>query len=192
MPAATRASGPWLSLLRLAVAALTLAAVPAGPASPQPAEYEVKAEFLERFTRFVEWPSGSSATDPDTPFVIGVLGRDPFGSLLDDLASSRKIKGKPVRVRRLTRAEEAGACDLLFIASSEEPRLRGVLSVTGDRPILTVADTPGFAEAGVLINLFAEGERVGFEVNEPAVRRSGLRVSSRLLRLARLVEGPRP
>ena len=169
---------------------LALVLALASPAASQVPEYEAKSEFLERFTRFIDWPPGSSAEAPGTPFVIGVVGRDPFGPYLDALAA-RPIKGKRVRVRRLpgNSPDLAGCCHLLYIAASEARELPRIVSRLADRPVLTVGDTRGFAEAGVLINLVEDGGRIGFEVNEPAVRRSGLKFNSKLLRLARLV-GP--
>lgn len=159
----------------------------ASPAAAQVPEYEAKSEFLERFTRFIDWPPGSPAEQPGTPFVIGVVGRDPFGRYLDALAT-RTIKGKPVRVRRLSGSTDVAACcHLLFISASEARDLPAILARTAERPVLTVGDTQGYGEAGVLINLVSDGGRIGFEVNDGAVRRSGLKFNSKLLRLARIV-----
>jgi hypothetical protein len=172
--------------LRRAVLVFLLA-IGASPLAAQVPEYEAKSEFLERFTRFIDWPAEPD-TPPTSPFVIGVVGRDPFGRYLDALASSRTIKGRPVQVRRLSGHAEVGACcQLLFIAGSEAPQLAQIVGRTAGKPVLTVGDTPGFAEKGVLINLYEDRGRIGFEVNEAGVRRSGLRFNSKLLRLARLV-----
>jgi hypothetical protein len=166
---------------------LALVLALAAPASAQVPEYEAKSEFLERFTRFIEWPAGSSAEAAGSPFVIGVVGRDPFGPYLDALGA-RTIKGKSVRVRRLAGTTEiAGCCHVLYISASESKELPKILARTAERPVLTVGDTDGYGAAGVLINLVAEGGRIAFEVNEPAVKRSGLKFNSKLLRLARPV-----
>ncbi len=176
-----------VALLPALVACLLLA-LDASAQAPI-AEYEAKAEFLERFTRFIEWPAEALPEDPAAPFVLGVLGRDPFGRYLDQMAASRRIKGRPVQVRRWDSLDEVRGCHLLFIASSEKRDLARIVARLGARPVLTVADTPGFADSGVLINLVSEDERIGFEINEAAVRRSGLSFSSKLLRMARRV-GP--
>src|SRR6187402_2106029 len=98
---------------------VVLLAFGATPLAAQVPEYEAKSEFLERFTRFIDWPPEAPEASPTTPFVIGVVGRDPFGRYLDSLASNRSIKGRPVQVRRLTGYTEVGACcQLLFIAGS--------------------------------------------------------------------------
>jgi hypothetical protein len=171
---------------------LLLLALAATPLSAQVPEYQLKAEFLERFTRFIEWPADSRVSDPATPFVIAVIGRNPFGAYLDTLSASRKIKGKTVVVRQITGPEQAGDCDLLFIAGGEHGRIKEILARTAGKPILTVGDGDEFARSGVLFN-FADtvdtGGMVAFEISEPAVKKSGLTVSSKLLRLARRVDG---
>ncbi len=171
---------------------LLLLALAAPALHPQVPEYQLKAEFLERFTRFIEWPADSRVNDPATPFVIAIIGRNPFGAHLDSLSSSRKIKGKTVVVRLLASPELAGDCDLLFIAAGEHGRLREILAHTAGKPILTVGDGDEYALSGVLFNFADTGDTGGmiaFEISETAVKKSGLTVSSRLLRLARHVEG---
>jgi hypothetical protein len=152
----------------------------------QAAEYQVKAEFLERFTRFIDWPSGGEGHGN---FLIGVIGDNPFNNdYLEQIAKNRRIKGRHVEIRRLTEPAQAEGCQIVFICASERDRLRRILSHTESKPILTIGDTAGFAAAGVLINFYTSGETVRFEMNETAIERSGLKVSSRLLKLARLVD----
>jgi hypothetical protein len=149
-------------------------------------EYTLKAEFVERFTRFVEWPE-TALGDPNVPFVIGVWGQSPFESYLDQLAASRRIKGHPVWVLSVGRIEDLDHCQLVFISGSTRGALLRVLGRTAGRPILTVADTSGFGEAGVIINFFKDEDRLRFEVNEAAAERTGLRLGAQLLQLARMV-----
>jgi hypothetical protein len=170
--------------MALRSAVLVVAIVALAAAAQGVAEYRVKAELLERFTRFVEWPSGAGRAD----FVIGVVGRNPFHTYLDELASSRRIKGKTVRIQQIRGAADVTSCDILFIAASERAALPAILGQVGARPILTVGDTEGFATSGVAINFYNVGETVRFEINEAALSRHGLRASSKLLKLARLVE----
>lgn len=153
--------------------------------SEQLPEYQVKAEFIERFTRFIEWPRGAPSGGT---FIIGVLGNDPFRGYLDKMASERKIKGRPIEIRRFRDIAETGSCHIVFISSSERVRLPAILARTDGHPILTIADSSGFASSGVLVNFYTSGDTVRFEMNEPAIERSGLRVSAKLLKLARLVE----
>jgi hypothetical protein len=154
-------------------------------ATAQTQEYQVKAELLERFTRFVDWPDDAAATH--SAFVIGVYGQDPFGTFLAEIAGSRRIKERPVRVVQISDPKQAVGCHVLFIARSARGSLRRVLEQTELRPVLTVADSEGFAEKGVLINFYASDDKVRFEINDAAARRSGLKVSSKLLNLARIV-----
>jgi hypothetical protein len=152
-------------------------------------EYEVKAEYLERFTRFIDWPADSHAGSAEGRFRLCVIGNNPFGSYLEDMTTEVKFKGKPAELNLIHDVREAQNCDLLFIAHPESQRLPEILKVTRDLPILTVSDTPGFANKGVLINFYNEGAKVRFEINQHAIKQSRLHVSSRLLGLARVVEG---
>jgi len=162
---------------------IPLWSVLAAAQSPPP-EYQVKAEFIERFTRFVTWP-GSVFADPGAPFVMCFTGRDDFGSYFSDLAEKGTVQGRRIVVRHLDDDKTAAGCHLLFISGSERSRLRPLLDRTSGKPILTIGDTQGYAEAGVLINLFLEnGKYVRFQINAPAVDRSGLVVSSKLMKLA--------
>ena len=150
----------------------------------QVAEYELKAEFLARFASFVTWPPGSE----ERPFTIGVIGRNPFNGYLDKIAA-RKIKNRPVSIRYISDLTQLDGCDIVFICGSEKSRLAAILAHTDSHPILTVSDSGGFAEAGVLINFYTTADTVRFEINESAVERSGLKVSSKLFKLAKVVEG---
>lgn len=177
---------------RVLRASWVLALLPLLGAAQVP-EYAVKAEFLERFTRFVDWPAGSTARDPATPFVLGVFGSNPFGSYLSQIAASRRIKGKAVEIRVVETPEEAERCDLLFIPVTQKRNLTAVLARTADRPVLTVSEIEGAAERGALVNFYVSEDNLRFEINDGAVHRSRLEVSSRLMKLARVVnlEPPR-
>ena len=162
------------------------------PAFSQSREYQIKAEFLERFTRFIEWPGGSTVSDPAKPFYICVIGKNPYGNYLKDLATVVKIRKKQIALIDIDSVEEIRTCDLLFISKSQQAALPAILEFTGTKPILTVSDTPGFAEQGVLINFYQSEGFVRFEINPGAVDRSGLKFSSRLLKLGRLIDRGKP
>lgn len=179
-----RASALWL--FAVAVAAC-LWHGSAFSALSQVEEYRLKAVFLERLTRFVEWPPQSGVEDPSSPFVLCVIGRNPFGTTLEALYRDRKIRDKKVHFRELTQPATASACHLLFIASSEAPRLDDILKEVGREGVLTVSDTPGFAEQGVIINFIPEDNRLRFEINSAAAKRSTLRVSYKLLELGKVI-----
>lgn len=149
-------------------------------------EYRLKAEFMERFTRFVEWPDDPSRAS--APFAVCTTGANPFGNHLEELAARRRIRNRPVSVRAVREPEEIRKCDMLFIAATRK-ELPAVLSVVGNRPILTVSDTPGFGQHGVMINFYEQGGHLRFEVNSEAAERGRLKLKSKLLKLARIVGG---
>jgi hypothetical protein len=149
-------------------------------------EYEVKAAFLFNFGRFVEWPSLNGAAS-SAPFRICVLGEDPFREHLDRSVKGRQIKGRDVAVERIARADGAGPCQVVFISVSERRALHAILDGMKGFSTLTVSDIESFAEAGGMIHLTLEHGQVRFEINTAAAERAGLKVSSRLLNLARTV-----
>jgi hypothetical protein len=154
----------------------------------QESEYKVKAEFIERFTRFIEWPLDSQILDPSKPFVICVIGDNPFGNFLQEMAKNRKIKEKKTEVWIVTEFSRLKNCDLLFISKSEKNRLSEILAEIEGKPILTIGDTAGYAESGVLINFYQAQNSIRFEVNATAIQKSKLKFNARLLKLARIVE----
>jgi len=153
----------------------------------QDIEYRIKAGFLGKFTQFVDWPSGPAHTDSSSPFIIAVIGDNPFGTLLEDLYQGRKIKDRSIEIRYLQKVRDISEVDLLFISRSEQSNLDKILARTGNRPILTVSDSKGFCERGVLINFYKSEGYIRFEINYTAVLKSGLHFSSRLLKLARII-----
>jgi uncharacterized protein DUF4154 len=167
-------------------AATRPAALPAAP----PTEYEVKAAFLYNFTRFVEWPP-ESLRDTSEPFVIAVLGRDPFGPVLDDTVAGKTVAGHRIEVRRASRVEDVADAQMVFISASERASAPAILKAL-DRPgVLTVGDTDGFAGYGGTINFVLHDRRVRFEINPASAEQAGLKMSSQLLKLATLVRAPK-
>ena len=153
-------------------------------------EYPVKASLLLNFAKFAEWPAGSAQAAART-VAICVLGDDPFGRVLDDTVAGRTAGGRPLEVRRYRRLEGIESCHVLFLAAAEQERLPQALARIGAAPVLTVGDTKGFADEGVIINFVLEGSKVRFEVNTDSAERAGLKISSKLLQLAkRIVANP--
>ncbi len=147
-------------------------------------EYEIKAVFLFNFARFVDWPA--KAFDADAPFVIGVLGEDPFGSYLDETVRGEKVNGRPLTVQRYRRVGEIRACQVLFISRSEADRLEQILASLRGRGILTVGDADDFAARGGMIRLATEKNKVRMRINLDAVKAANLAISSKLLRVAEI------
>jgi len=155
-------------------------------AAGTPGEYEVKAALLYNFARFVTWPAGAFS-HADSPFVIGVVGDDPFGSALERTLGAKSIGGRPIVIRRWPRARDRGACHILFVAASERAAVRRLLAPLAAEPVLTVSDMPGFAADGGIVGLRLVDSRITFEINEDHANAASLSISSRLLSLARLV-----
>lgn len=154
-------------------------------------EYQVKAAFLCKFATYVRWPP-AAGIEPAAPFVIGVLGRDPFGPALGDVARNQSVQGRGIRIRMLSRREEALQCDLVFVSASERPDLAQLFALLRGAPVLTVGDMDQFAERGGMIGLVTtEDNHVRFDINNAAIERAGLKASSQLLQLGRIVEGTR-
>jgi hypothetical protein len=169
---------------------LVLAASPAGGAEPKPTEYEVKAIYLYNFARFVEWPAGAPEREGGRDaerFTICVLGRDPFGQVLDRVLAGETLHGRRAAAKRISGAREASGCELVFISESERGGLGETLRLLREKSILTVSDMDDFSTSGGMIQLVLEDERVRFEVNLAAATKAGLRLSSELLKVARAV-----
>lgn len=176
---------PWLIALGCA-ALVSLAGAGSGRAAGVSAkEYEVKAAFIYKTARYVEWPQ-YVFEKPDSPIVIGVLGKDPFGSILDKTVAEKTMDGRPFSISRFKSPEEARNCHILFVSSSEIGNLRQIREALKDGPILTFGDTPGFVDRGGMIN-FVAGEdesKIQFEANNKAAGKANLKISSKLLKLA--------
>jgi len=150
---------------------------------PRASEYQVKAAYLFNFSRFVSWPAQGSG-DASAPFSICVMGKDPFGQVLDATVAGENIGGKSVVARRLAQAEQASNCRVLFISSSEESRLREILAALDKASVLTVSDIAHFAERGGMIQFVLQDNRVRFEVNLASATGAKLTLSSELLKVA--------
>ncbi len=154
-------------------------------------EYNAKAGYLLLFTRYVEWPAGAFATPLD-PIIIGVLGANPFGEVLEKTVHGLKSQGRPIEVRLVQTAEEAACCHVVFIARKQERDEADWLRVLQRKPVLTVTEsTPGVA-SGAVLALFLEknlrGEsKVAFSANLPAAREAGLQISASMLASARKI-----
>jgi hypothetical protein len=181
-----RGHRPWHSPALL-IAGLGIASLCA--AAPAP-EYGVKAAFIYKFATYIRWPLSAGAA-PARPFVIGVLGQDPFGSALDEVVRDQTVQGRAIRIRALSRVQDALECDVVFISASERSNVKETLALLRGAPVLTVSDLDRFAEQGGMIGLVTtEENHIRFDINKAALERTGLRVSSQLLHLARIVDEP--
>ena len=151
-----------------------------------PNEYEVKAACLYNFLKYVEWPAQAFAA-ADNPWTIGVLGEDPFGKWLEKAVGDKIVNGKKIVIRRAAQLEDVTPCQLLFLSQSEKGRVKKVLAKLQGTSILTVSECDTFAEQGGIINFLMSGEKIRFEINLNAAQRAGLKMSPKLLNVARIV-----
>lgn len=151
-----------------------------------PGVYQIKAAFLYNFAKFVEWPSGSFA-DGNSPLVIGILGDDPFGSSLDQVVKGNTVGGRRICIKRFPRIRDVESCHILFVCSSESNRLARALESVKNSGVLTVSDIDRFAQRGGIVGFTMDDNKVGFEINVTTAQRSNLKISSKLLKLARVV-----
>ena len=147
----------------------------------------MQAGFITKFPLFVYWPDDAWVPG-DGPLVIGVIGESPVLADLQQLARYTEIDGSALEIRQLAGPGDAGGCQIVFIAAGEDAHLEAILAVLHGRPVLTVADSPGFGARGVHINFYVESERVRFELNQRACAEAGLGLSFRLRNVARLLE----
>ena len=181
--------------MTIVLAATTLALLTLLPASfslsaelARPREADLKAAFLFNFIRFTEWPAEEMAKKT-SPFVIGILGKDPFGTALDKTVEGETFQQKAIVIRRFARMDESVRdIQVLFIGSSEEGHLSAILKLIEDQPILTVSEIDSFAERGGIIKLKKENNRITFDVNVGAAKAAGLAMNAQLLRLAKIVK----
>lgn len=166
------------------LAALLIAAERLHAAALQ--EYQVKAVFLFNFTQFVEWPAATTA-DATEPIFICILGEDPFGAYLEDAIRDEHVDNRVLAVRRLSAADDAQACRILFISRSESARVDAILQHLKPSTALTVSDARGFGERGGMVGFVTEDNRVRLRINLEAARAAGLTISSKLLRVADVV-----
>jgi hypothetical protein len=151
--------------------------------TPKPTEYEVQAAYLSNFGRFVEWPARPGVSERD-PFYVCVLGQDPFGPLLDAALKGETIGAAPMAARRVASASDAANCRIVFVNSTKDSELKGILATLRNFKALTVSDTFDFTRQGGMIQFVLDGNRVRFEINLAAAQRAGLTLSSQLLKVA--------
>jgi hypothetical protein len=147
-----------------------------------PTENQVKSAYLYNFGKFVDWPA--KATSVGEFFPICALGDDNFGSTLETTIAGESINGKKVLVKRVAKPQDAVSCRILFISSSQQSRVKEILAELDNTSVLTVSDMPEFTRLGGMIQFVVQANKVRFEVNLTSAERTGLTLSSELLKVA--------
>ena len=156
------------------------------PANSTAEEYTLKAAFLYNFAKFVEWPPDAFPTEK-SPITFCVFGHDPFGKALDDAVQGKTINNREFLVRRVNELPALKACHLVFVSDTENKRLSEILKSLQGSSALVVGESEGFAANGGAIQFFLEDKKLRFSFNVDAVQRTRLKVSSKLLALAKIV-----
>jgi hypothetical protein len=181
---------PTARLLRACALCIAVAAGLAGPrpaqADAQADEYRVKAAFLYKFGSYIEWPDKSFARS-DSPVTIGVMGADTLAEELAQIVAGRNVNGRPVLVRKLRPGDSVAGLHVLFIGRSDSGRLAEILAAARGRALLTVTESEEGLELGSMINFVVVEDKVRFDVAPPPSESGNLKISARLLGVARKV-----
>jgi hypothetical protein len=169
------------------VASVLLSSIPRQVrAQSQAEEYRVKAAFLFHLAQLVDWPPGTFASD-SSPLNVCSIGDDPFHGDLENVLDGKPIGSRLIRVRHMTQLHDLHSCHVLFIGAGEDKRLPAILAELANAPVMTVGETEGFIEQGEMFRFTIEESKVRFEINLGAAEKAGLKISSRLLLLAKRV-----
>jgi hypothetical protein len=152
-------------------------------------EFQVKAAYIYNFGKFVKWPADAPANQGKS-FIVCVLDQDPFGLTLQSTLKGESVGGRPVSVTRLSHAQDAAACHILFISSTHGKDLTDILAAVDDSAVLTISDIHDFSKRGGMIQFVLEGDRIRFEINLASAEKSHLTLASELLKVAIAVKKP--
>lgn len=156
------------------------------PAQVAATEEQIKAAYMLNFAKFVEWPADALPT-PDSPLNFCELGRSQTADEMDSFFRDKSINGHAIKVRRLAKPEDIRDCHMVFVTAGNIKQTQQALQAAKGRPVLIVGDAPGFARSGGMIGFITENGKVLFEVNPGSAEQSHLKISSKLLALARIV-----
>jgi hypothetical protein len=153
----------------------------------QSREILVKAGYIEKFTHFVQWPEDTSNSDIQDKLVIAIIGENTIGDALSAIFSKSRDVRKEVKIIHLTSVDQIVNCMILFISGSEKENIDKILKYTTGKPILTISDSKGFCEKGVIINMFQDENYIHYQINRASLNKSGLIINSILLNYAVII-----
>lgn len=145
--------------------------------------YNLKAAFIYNFTKYITWPY----LDKSPTFKVGVIGDSQIIESLREMAKKKQVSDKAIEVLHFNNPNEIQYCHILFVSSSLADSLKPILFNLKRRAVLTIGDTPGFGDSGLMINFYMHENAIKFEVNTAKLETAGLKVSSQLLKLARII-----
>ena len=148
----------------------------------------LKAVYIEKFAKFIDWPADLHAKTEDNKFYIYVLGDTTFTNVLKKVYRRQKIKDKEVVIRNVKYFDEINSCHVLFISPKEQNRIAFILKKIADLPILTISEGKDLARKGVIINFISRADKIHFAINETSAYKANLSVNFRLLSAALVIE----
>jgi hypothetical protein len=148
-------------------------------------EYQVKAVFLYNFSRFIDWPS-TSFTSSSSPFVIGIIGDDPFGPYLEEAVAGENIDNHPIIIQHYSDVRDIGECHILYINYHDPERVKRTISALSNKSTLTVNEVPNFVRWGGIVQFFTEKNKIRLQINTEAAKSAQLKISSKLLSVAQI------
>jgi hypothetical protein len=159
-----------------------------GETHAQSRESMVKAGFIEKFTHFIQWPESKTGIESGNKIVIAIIGEDMIGTSLTKFFQNSEKGSKEFEIVNVEKLEQVKDCKILFISGTEKTNIDKIITYTTGKPILTIGDTKGFGEKGVIINMFKEGDFIRYEINKKSLSKSGLQINSMLLNYAVIIE----
>ncbi len=168
---------------------LLLCIIPVSKLKAQkPEEDLLKGVLFEKIVNFVTWPDLKNSDETKENLIIGVYDESPMYQVLDKLYSDRLIQGMRVKIIKISNLSQVNKCNILYIPKISADKLDNLVEFAKRKPILTLSDSKGYAEKGVHINFYRVENNIRFEINEKAVRESGIKMHYLLLQLAQIVE----
>lgn len=160
---------------------------PSALQSQTPAEYQVKAAFIYNFTQFIDWPP-NSFTSTNDPIIITIIGDNPFDDFLNIIVADEQVKGRPIQVRYINSIEELGQSHILYVGEYSKSKMKELNELCKSRNILSIGEEESFIKAGGIIRFITVNNRVNFQINASEAKEAGFKISSKVLRLAEIVE----
>ena len=171
----------------LLIILLQLPGRPSQAAEPLIDEYQIKAALLYNLAKYVDWPPDTFAQE-FSPIMICIIGKSGFTDGISGL-QNKPIKGHPVLVRQISGAGDSQGCNILAIGNQNRNLLHSVLDKTSQKGLLTVSDHDRFAQSGGVMGFYPKDNKIRFEINLAAAQKQKLKISSQVLKLARIVQG---
>lgn len=150
-------------------------------------ENEVKGAFLCNFAKFVEWPLNTFASS-NSPIMIGIWGDPELVPIIENFASKMNIGGQKIQIIQCKSIDQVTLCHILYIKPSEKDDLPEIIKKVSTFPVLTVSETIGFCQMSGMINFSKSKNKYGFEINVNSAKKANLKISSKLLGLATIIE----